>query len=141
MVQRHDVQLVEHRIQADEHGRDDGEKYFATSLAIENVVSAPRVISSCLPISTTSVRLGGVGSRSTMLPASGRLGAGIHRHPDIGLRERGCVIGPVTRHGDQPTALLFALGERKRRRAWPRPKSMTPASCAVSPWRSPGCHR
>ncbi len=28
-------------------------KYFATSLAIENVVSAPRVMSSCLPISTT----------------------------------------------------------------------------------------
>ena len=27
-------------------------KYFATSLAIENVVSEPRVISICLPIST-----------------------------------------------------------------------------------------
>src|ERR1700753_1229245 len=45
-------------------------KYFATSLAIENVVSAPRVINSCLPISTTSISLVGLESRSTILPAS-----------------------------------------------------------------------
>ncbi len=45
-------------------------KYFATSFAIENVVSAPRVISSCLPISITSISLVGSLSRSTMLPAS-----------------------------------------------------------------------
>src|ERR1700753_3122274 len=45
-------------------------KYLATSLAIENVVSAPRVIRSCLPISTTSISLVGLESRSTMLPAS-----------------------------------------------------------------------
>ena len=42
-------------------------KYFATSLAIEKVVSAPRVISSCLPISTTSISLVGFESRSTMM--------------------------------------------------------------------------
>ena len=45
-------------------------KYLATSLAIEKVVSAPRVISSCLPISTISISLVGFESRSTMLPAS-----------------------------------------------------------------------
>src|SRR6266508_3876105 len=45
-------------------------KYFATSLAIENVVSAPRVMSSCLPISTISMSFVGLESRSTMLPAS-----------------------------------------------------------------------
>ena len=45
-------------------------KYFATSFAIENVVSAPRVISSCLPISTISMSFVGLESRSTMLPAS-----------------------------------------------------------------------
>ncbi len=45
-------------------------KYLARSLAMENVVSAPRVISSCLPISTTSISLVGSLSRSTMLPAS-----------------------------------------------------------------------
>ena len=45
-------------------------KYLATSLAIENVVSAPRVMSNCLPISTMSMSLVGFESRSTMLPAS-----------------------------------------------------------------------
>ena len=45
-------------------------KYLATSLAMENVVSAPRVMSSCLPISTISISLVGFESRSTMLPAS-----------------------------------------------------------------------
>ena len=45
-------------------------KYLATSLAIENVVSAPRVISSCLPTSTISISFVGFESRSTMFPAS-----------------------------------------------------------------------
>ena len=45
-------------------------KYLATSLAMENVVSEPRVIRSCLPTSTTSISLVGLESRSTMLPAS-----------------------------------------------------------------------
>ncbi len=45
-------------------------KYFATSLEIENVVSEPRVMSSCLPISTMSMSLVGSLSRSTMFPAS-----------------------------------------------------------------------
>ncbi len=45
-------------------------KYLATSLAIENVVSAPRVMSSCLPTSTISMSFVGLESRSTMLPAS-----------------------------------------------------------------------
>ena len=45
-------------------------KYLATSLAIEKVVSAPRVMSSCLPMATTSISLVGLLSRSTMLPAS-----------------------------------------------------------------------
>ncbi len=45
-------------------------KYFATSLATEKVVRAPRVISNCLPISTISMSLVGLESRSTMFPAS-----------------------------------------------------------------------
>ena len=45
-------------------------EYFATSLAIENVVSAPRVISNCLPMATISISFVGLLSRSTMLPAS-----------------------------------------------------------------------
>ena len=45
-------------------------KYLATSLAMLKVVNAPRVISSCLPISTISISLVGLLSRSTMLAAS-----------------------------------------------------------------------
>ena len=45
-------------------------KYFATSFAIENVVSEPRVMRSCLPISTISISFVGLESRSTMFPAS-----------------------------------------------------------------------
>ena len=45
-------------------------KYLATSLATLKVVSAPRVMRSCLPTSTTSISFVGSLSRSTMLPAS-----------------------------------------------------------------------
>src|SRR5665811_1752773 len=45
-------------------------KYFATSLAMLKVVSAPRVIRSCLPMPTISISFVGSLSRSTMLPAS-----------------------------------------------------------------------
>ncbi len=45
-------------------------KYLAMSLASENVVSAPRVMSSCLPMRTMSMSFVGSESRSTMLPAS-----------------------------------------------------------------------
>src|SRR5664280_988774 len=45
-------------------------KNLAMSLVMEKVVSDPRVISSCLPISTMSMSLVGLESRSTMLPAS-----------------------------------------------------------------------
>jgi len=45
-------------------------KYLATSLAMLKVVSEPRVMRSCLPISTISINLVGLLSRSTILPAS-----------------------------------------------------------------------
>src|ERR1700746_2846875 len=45
-------------------------KYFATSLAIEKVVSEPRVIRSCLPISTMSMSLVGSESRAPLFPVS-----------------------------------------------------------------------
>src|SRR6201991_4814406 len=45
-------------------------KYLAMSLEMEKVVSAPRVISICLPMATPSISLLGFESRSTILPAS-----------------------------------------------------------------------
>ena len=45
-------------------------KYLATSLAIEKVVSVPRVINNCFPISTISINFVGSLSKSTIFPAS-----------------------------------------------------------------------
>ena len=45
-------------------------KYLATSFAMLNVVSEPRVMSICFPISTMSMSLVGLLSRSTIFPAS-----------------------------------------------------------------------
>ena len=88
-------------------------KYLATSLAIENVVSEPRVISSCLPISTISMSL--VGLRVEVDHVAGLLGglrAGVHRHADVGLSQRGRVVGAVAGHRDEVAAGLLALDQR-----------------------------
>src|SRR3974390_3210170 len=74
-------------------------KYFDTSFMIENVVSAPRVMSSCLPIATTSISFVGLLSRSTMLPAS---------RPAGGRGERRRGVGAVAGHRDHaPAGLLL----------------------------------
>ena len=107
-------------------------KYFATSFVTEKVVSAPCVISNCLPISTTSMSLVGSLSRSTMLPAS--LAAwvpGVHGDGHVGLRQGGSIVGAVAHHRDELSLLLLlanvrkflfgrAFGDRNRRRrpAW-----------------------
>ena len=87
-------------------------KYLATSLAIEKVVSAPRVMSSCLPISTISMSFVGFESRSTMFPAS--LAAWVPvfmATPDVGLGQRRGVVGAVAGHGDEPAAGLLPADE------------------------------
>ena len=87
-------------------------KYLATSLAIEKVVSEPRVISSCLPISTTSMSLVGLESRSTMFPAS--LAAVVPvfmATPDIRLGQGRGVVGAVAGHGHELAALLLGPDE------------------------------
>ncbi len=109
-------------------------KYLATSLAIEKVVSAPRVISSCLPISTISISLVGFESRSTMLPAS--LAAVVPvfmATPTSAWASAGAslVPSPVI-----ATSLPSACSRRMRRIlssgvAWAR-KSSTPASLAIA---------
>jgi len=59
-----------------------------------NVVSAPRVINNCFPISTTSMSLVGLLSRSTMMPASRAAWVPVfHGDPDVGLGERRGVVG------------------------------------------------
>src|SRR5579875_2218270 len=77
-------------------------KYLAASLAIENVVSAPRVISNCLPIATISISFVGSLSRSTILPAS---------HAAIGLRQRRGIVGAVAAHRHELAARLLAADQ------------------------------
>ena len=109
-------------------------KYFATSLAIENVVKEPRVIRSCLPISTTSMSLVGLESRSTMLPAS--LAAVVPvfmATPTSAWAKAGAslVPSPVMATSFPPSCSvliksIFASGVASAR------KSSTPASCAMA---------
>ncbi len=82
-------------------------KYFDTSLAMLNVVSAPRVIRSCLPISTISISLVGFEVEIDQISGFlGRLRAGIHGHGDIGLSQRRGVIRAIAGHRHQPPACL-----------------------------------
>ncbi len=109
-------------------------KYFATSLAIENVVSDPRVISSCLPISTMSMSLVGSESRSTMFPAS--LAAWVPvfiATPTSACASAGASLVPspviATRRPPRCSLLIrfiLSSGVASAR------KSSTPASCAMT---------
>ncbi len=89
-------------------------KYLATSLAIEKVVSEPRVIRSCFPISTISMSLVGLESRSTMLPASRAAWVPVFiATPTSACASAGRVVGAVAGHRDQPSALLFPADQRQ----------------------------
>src|SRR5580698_7680027 len=88
-------------------------KYLDTSLAMLKVVSAPRVISNCLPISTISMSLVGLESRSTMFPASRAAWVPVfmatpeYRHPSRARGRR--IVGAVAAHGNElALALLVA---------------------------------
>ena len=88
-------------------------KYFATSFAIENVVSEPRVMSSCFPISTTSMSFVGFESRSIMLPASFAACVPVFiATPTSACASAGRVVRAVARHRDEPAAGLLALDQR-----------------------------
>ena len=83
-------------------------KYFATSLAMLKVVSEPRVMSSCLPISTISMSLVGIAVEIHHVAGFARgLRAGVHRHADVGLGQRRRVVRAVAGHGDEMACRLF----------------------------------
>ena len=87
-------------------------KYFATSLAMEKVVSAPRVISSCLPISTISISLVGIAVEVDHVAGFARRhGAGVHGDADIGLSQRRRVVGAVAAHGDKLALRLLVADQ------------------------------
>ena len=130
-MQMHDIDFLQPGQRPGKKRRDDG-KVFATSLAMEKVVSAPRVIRSCFPISTTSISLVGSLSKSTMLAAPLPLGSRVHGQGDVGLseREHHWFHRPSSRLASPPPA---PCGYRQASfQAWPRPdKSSTPACFAI----------
>ena len=69
----------------------------------------PRVISSCLPISTMSMSLVGFESRSTMLPASFAAVVPVFiATPTSAWASAGRVVRAVAGHRDELAALLLA---------------------------------
>ena len=108
-------------------------KYLETSLASEKVVSAPRVISCCLPTSTTASSLAGSLSRSTMLPASFAACVPEFIATDVGLGQRRRVVGAVTDHGDEVAGGLLGADSRELVLGVASAmKSSTPASAAMA---------
>ena len=99
------------------------------------VVSAPRVIRSCFPISTISISLVGLLIEIDHVAGFARgLRAGVHGHAHIGLRQRGRVVRAVAGHGDE---LAFApvprgCGASLSSGVACAMKSSTPASAAIA---------
>jgi hypothetical protein len=117
-------------------------KYLATSLAIEKVVIAPRVISSCLPMAMTSISLVGSESRSTMLAASLQAEVPLFMaSPTSAWATAGASLVPspviATRWPSACSARMRAILSSGL--AWAM-KSSTPASAAMV-LRSAGCRR
>jgi hypothetical protein len=87
-------------------------KYFATSLAIEKVVSAPRRDEQLLADLDDLDELRRVGVEVDHVAGlAGGLGAGVHGHADVGLRQGRRVVGAVAGHGHQPALGLLAADE------------------------------
>ena len=89
-------------------------KYFATSLAMLKVVSEPRRDEQLLADFDDLDQLRRV--RIEVHHVAGFLGglrAGVHGHADIGLGERGRVVGAVADHRDHAAAGLLPADERE----------------------------
>ena len=83
-------------------------KYLATSLAIENVVSAPRRDQQLLADLDDLDKLGRVGIQIDHVASLARgLRAGLHGDTDIGLSQRRRIVRAVAAHGDQAAVGLF----------------------------------
>ena len=89
-------------------------KYLATSFEMLKVVSEPRVINSCLPISTISISLVGLLSRSIMLAASRAGWVPVFMATATSACARaGASFGAVPGHRYQPTTGLVLADQRK----------------------------
>ena len=87
-------------------------KYFATSLAIENVVSESPRHQQLLADLDHLDQLGRIGIEIDHVAGLARgLRAGVHGDADVGLRERRRVVGAVAAHGDELALGLLVADE------------------------------
>jgi hypothetical protein len=87
-------------------------KYFATSLAMEKVVSEPTGDEELLADLNDVDELGGVGVQVDHVPGLlRRRGPRVHRDADVGLRQGWSVVRAVAGHRDELAALLFGLDQ------------------------------
>jgi len=127
----HDIERVQLRIGGWRNAAGMMAKYLAMSLAMLKVVSDPRVISICLPVSHHLDELGGVRVEIDHVAGLfGRLCAGIHGHGHIGLSKSGRIVRTVAGHRHQaPFGLVradetqFRFGSRFSEENRPRPAS------------------
>ncbi len=85
-------------------------KYFATSLAIEKVVSEPRVISNCFADGHDFDQLGRIAVEIHHVAGFFRRhGSRVHGHADIRLSQRRSIVCTVTGHRHEAALRLFLL--------------------------------
>ena len=107
--QVHDVELVEHAEAGEpgEHRRDDGEvlrDVVGDRERRERAAGDEQLLADLDDVD----ELRRVGVEVDHVPGFlRRLGAGVHRDADVGLRERGRVVRAVAGHRDEPAARLL----------------------------------
>ena len=108
----HDVELVERRDHREEHRRDDGEVLRHVVRDRERGEGSAGDQQLLADLDDLD-ELGRVGVEVDHVPGLlGGLRAGVHGDADVGLGERGRVVGAVAGHGDEPPAGLLAADQR-----------------------------
>ena len=111
LCQPHDVERAERRQGDHEHRRDDGEILGHVVGDREGGQRAARDQHLLADLDDLD-ELGRVAVEIDHVAGLARgLGAGLHGHADIGLRQGGRVVGAVAAHGDQPALGLFGLDQ------------------------------
>jgi hypothetical protein len=100
-VQAHHVERAELGVDARERGRDDGEvlgDVVGDAEGRQRAAGHQQLLADLDDLE----QLGRVAVEVDHVAGLlGRLRAGVHRHGDVGLRQRGRVVGAVAGHGDQ----------------------------------------